>query len=621
MRYVLDPIQQIGVKGPVGRPPSCVIEIVGGIMRLIAASLFGLAFATSAASAASITVGGFVFDAGEAAFADDAFLVSGSGVRFNCTAGGTAASSFAEALSGSGVTQCANVSGGGDGIVEVRFTDNSIVNGAGTDLVIFEVSGPQSPGTPDPRERFEVSILDGSTYSPFVAFDPVATGFGTPEPTLDIFAVQIDLSSFGIATGVSIDRVRLHLFDNGLGSKGADIAALGALNSGAPVPEPSTALLLGVGLAVLAACRRGFRVCTLFSDTCGASMGSTTIRRAPPVEHGWEARTLVSKYTLRMAVRSNLGAVALHGLAAACGVSSLLLATPSFGLTLYFTQDGSTQNRVNRIDSAGGAVEVLQAGLAGPNGVDVDTSSGKVYWSDVSTNSIARKNLDGTGAVETVLTAGLDNPFDLALDTQRDSLFFVNRGVGLIQKSSLDGQNVVDVVTAGGAVYLQLDIAAQELYFNFGGSGPTLVGRAGFDGTGFETIVSEQSVISGIALDLAAGQLYYGMRETNMIRRADLNGNGAQDFLTGLPEHPLDLAVDPVSGKLYWSFAEGIHRVNLDGSGPIETVVSGLQGSSAVSGVSALALDLPPVPVPEPHTAILVVWGLLALATYSRNAG
>ena len=139
---------------------------------VVSATVLGLVFWSAAtASAVPITVGGFTFSAGEAAFADDASLVSGSGVRFTCTAGGAAASSLAEALSGSDVTQCANVSGGGDGIVEILFTDNSIVNGAGTDLVIFEVSGPQSPGTPDPRERFEVSIFDGSSFSSFSAFD------------------------------------------------------------------------------------------------------------------------------------------------------------------------------------------------------------------------------------------------------------------------------------------------------------------------------------------------------------------------------------------------------------------------------------------------------------------
>jgi len=208
--------------------------------------------ASNSAAAAPITVGGFAFDSGEEAFADDASFVSGSGVRFSCAAGAPAASSYAEALSGSDITQCVNVSGGGDGVIEVAFNDNSIVNGPGADLVIFEVSGPRATGTPDPAELFELSVFDGTVYTPFAAFTPVATGFGTPDPTLDLFAVAIDLTTFGIAAGAAVNHVRLHLFDNGLGSKGADIAALGALNSATPIPEPSTAALLAIGLLGMA---------------------------------------------------------------------------------------------------------------------------------------------------------------------------------------------------------------------------------------------------------------------------------------------------------------------------------------------------------------------------------
>jgi hypothetical protein len=152
---------------------------------------------------------------------------------------------------------------GGDGILEVAFLDNSIINGAGTDLVIFEFSGPKSVGTSDPREYFEVSVLDGTTYSAFVGFDPVATGYGISNPLdSNLFAVEIDLSSFGIALGAQVDRVRLHLFDNGLGSKGADILALGALNSGATIPEPSTALLMSLGLIGLGVKRRSLDLCS-----------------------------------------------------------------------------------------------------------------------------------------------------------------------------------------------------------------------------------------------------------------------------------------------------------------------------------------------------------------------
>lgn len=212
----------------------------------------------SVALGATISVGGFTFVDGETAFADDASVVSDSGLRFTCTAGGTAATSFAQALSGSDVTQCVNVVGGGSGVLEVLFTDNSILNGAGTDLVIFEVSGPQATGTADVSERFAVSVFDGASFYPFVSVDPVATGFHTPEPTLDIFAVQIDLSAFGVASGAAVDRIRLHLFDNQGGSKGADIVALGALNSAPALPEPSAAVLLLIGVAA----RRLMRHCS-----------------------------------------------------------------------------------------------------------------------------------------------------------------------------------------------------------------------------------------------------------------------------------------------------------------------------------------------------------------------
>lgn len=206
------------------------------------------------ASAAPITIGGFTFSAGDAALADDAFLVSGT-IRFTCaTAAAGPAASVAEALAGPDLERCINNNTGDSGIVEAVFVDNSIENASGPDLVIFELSGALPAGTPDPRENFGVSVEGPSGFTPFSYFDPIATGTnscGDPTFCLDTFVVQIDLSDFGVSPGALVDRVRLHVFDVGLGTKSGDIAALGALNSGAPVPEPATALLLLSGLVGL----------------------------------------------------------------------------------------------------------------------------------------------------------------------------------------------------------------------------------------------------------------------------------------------------------------------------------------------------------------------------------
>ena len=218
-------------------------------MLRLSAIVTCILLASSGVTAAPISVGGFTFSAGEEAFADDALLVSG------VITGGNE-ETIRTVLVGSNIADSFNTGDSGGGIVEVQFIDNHVLNGPGTDLVIFELSGDKPAGTPDPREIFAVSVFDGSTFSSFVTVTPIATGFPDPaDPTLDVFAVEIDIGSFGVSMGETTDRARLHIFNADLGSKSADLTALGALNS-VPIPEPSTALLLASGLAGLAAVRR-----------------------------------------------------------------------------------------------------------------------------------------------------------------------------------------------------------------------------------------------------------------------------------------------------------------------------------------------------------------------------
>ena len=90
---------------------------------------------------------------------------------------------------------------------------------------------------------------------------------------------------------------------------------------------------------------------------------------------------------------------------------------------IYFTQDGSSVNAVNRIDASGGSVETIQGtGLTRPAGVDLDLTAGKVYWADAS-QGILRKNLDGSGSVETLISGDL-SPFDIALDVEDGKIYF-----------------------------------------------------------------------------------------------------------------------------------------------------------------------------------------------------
>jgi hypothetical protein len=84
-----------------------------------------------------------------------------------------------------------------------------------------------------------------------------------------------------------------------------------------------------------------------------------------------------------------------------------------------------------------------------------------------------------------------------------------------------------------------------------------------------------------VEIDLVAGKLYWADRDLDIIRRANLDGSGAETIVSvpapGNNGAPYFLELDPARNKLYWSdFDSGlIHRASLDGSSP-ETFVSGL---------------------------------------------
>jgi len=220
-------------------------------MRRLSRVVFVLSFVLFGAPAVGspISVGGFTFPDGEEAFADDAFIVSG-------VITGADTEGVRRILVGSNIADSFNTGDSGGGIVEVRFLDNLVLNGPGTDLVIFELSGDQPAGTPDPQEVFGFSAWVSGSFTPFVTMTPIATGYPDPaDPTLDIFKVEVDLSDFGIPASGLTDRIRLHIYNPNLGSKSADLTALGALNS-QPVPEPSTSLLVALGVLLLGVARR-----------------------------------------------------------------------------------------------------------------------------------------------------------------------------------------------------------------------------------------------------------------------------------------------------------------------------------------------------------------------------
>lgn len=182
-----------------------------------------VAFAFAAPAQAATTIGGYNFD-------DNAFVDTLVGSFGNYTVvGGTLSSVLTDTDAG---TYAYSFDGGA--FLDLAFTDNVAINGAGNDLVLFEMGNV--------LDGWNVTI--GGVTLPFL---PVDTGFDEAGFNLD--AAAFDLTAFGIAPGGEVSSLRLSFAP---AATVASTSLVGALNSapvGGAVPEPATwaMMILGFG--------------------------------------------------------------------------------------------------------------------------------------------------------------------------------------------------------------------------------------------------------------------------------------------------------------------------------------------------------------------------------------
>ena len=304
---------------------------------------------------------------------------------------------------------------------------------------------------------------------------------------------------------------------------------------------------------------------------------------------------------------SNMSGVPLNRLVRALAVSlpfavfSHAATKPMiFWLDYLGTVYSSNPDGSNRQTLASGSAQ----GLNDPDGVAVDTSTGKVYWSNMAegtpNGSLQRANLDGSNIEVVVKPGGTHTPKQIQLDLVHGKIYWSDRDGLKIQRCNLDG-SVNEVLVSGlqNPVGMELDIAKGYFYWSDRYAGT--INRAPFVMPAGQTSANRKDIDTlmkgltrpiDLGLDLAKGQIYWTDRDEGTVHRAGLEIPAGQtaanrkdiETLIQKLSTPIGISLDLVGGKIYYTELPGsVGRANLDGSGA-ETLWK-KTGSASFTGI------------------------------------
>jgi hypothetical protein len=291
--------------------------------------------------------------------------------------------------------------------------------------------------------------------------------------------------------------------------------------------------------------------------------------------------------------------------AVACALGLIVAATASAADTIYW--DNFEAGSIGHADLAGGgggAFDTAGATVESPEGMTIDSATGRLYWVDARgpNEGIYSAKLDGSGGVERLSAPGapVDEPRGLAIDPTTQTIYWANSAeedpahAYSIAWAKLDGSGGGALDTAGAELeepdQIALDIPAGRIYWgNF--QGKQKISYANLDDTGgggnLETgTVSTPGGAEALAVDPGADRLYW-MHEAGLpapiLSYVDLATGGGGDVPIGTVagESVWGMAIDPAAGKVYWANYEAIGpeptiHVAALGSGIAGTIETGL---------------------------------------------
>ncbi|XP_048480934.1 low-density lipoprotein receptor-related protein 4 [Plutella xylostella] len=222
-------------------------------------------------------------------------------------------------------------------------------------------------------------------------------------------------------------------------------------------------------------------------------------------------------------------------------------------------------------------------------GVDVDTSTGLIYWTDTAERKIQRANRNGKQN-ETIISKGLHTADGIVIDSTGRKIYWTDGGRNSIEVAELDGSNRKVLVWTGLDSPRAIALHYEHGYMFWSDWGTTAkIERADMDGKNRRVIVDNNiKWPNGLAIDRIEGRLYWNDAKVLTIESSDFNGDDRRTVISDVP-YPYGIVI--VGQHIYWTDwkTKSLHRADKT-NGKDQLVVrenlEGLMDIRAVQGES-----------------------------------
>lgn len=191
--------------------------------------------------------------------------------------------------------------------------------------------------------------------------------------------------------------------------------------------------------------------------------------------------------------------------------------------TIFYKQDSA----IVRADSDGENPGDIVENGGSPSALTVDSTNHKLYWSDFNGKQIMRAELDGSNPTQVL--GDIDSPSGVALDVPRGKVYVITYNNTKLLRFNLDGTDLETLASnlGGQGVGLEVDSIGGKLYYSTRGNS---IYVANLDGSNATPLVTNQTTVHEIAIDITAGRLYWVDWLAGVVRSANLaDGSDIQD--------------------------------------------------------------------------------------------